>query len=272
MKTLKQGIVTKVSGPLVIAKGMEEANMFDVVKVSDKNLIGEIIGMNDEYASIQVYEETSGVGPGEKIIQTGMPLSVELGPGMLTSIYDGIQSNLDTTLQDIFSISDAKQEQWNQTLDTYKEKGIKQINDIYDPMQNALKNDIASRFGNLDNSIFMDNLSNITENKAQAVADLSDSLIMKQNDLYSTEMANRMNYISLLSGLYSNFNSQMLNYMQLANANTASGNNYNQLAYQANQQNSVWNRTMQGLNTAANVARAVSSFTPKGAATNIAGN
>lgn len=188
------------------------------------------------------------------------------------SIYDGIQSNLDTTLQDLFSISDAKQEQWNQTLDTYKEKGIKQINDIYDPMQNALKNDIASRFGNLDNSIFMDNLSNITENKAQAVADLSDSLIMKQNDLYSTEMANRMNYISLLSGLYSNFNSQMMNYMQLANANTASGNNYNQLAYQANQQNSVWNRTMQGLNTAANVARAVSSFTPKGAATNIAGN
>ena len=112
----------------------------------------------------------------------------------------------------------------------------------------------------------MDNLSNITENKAQAVADLSDSLLMKQNDLYSTEMANRMNYISLLSGLYSNYNSQMMNFMQLANANTASGNNYNQAAYQAAQQNSTWNRTIQGLNTAANVARAVASFANPAAA------
>lgn len=188
------------------------------------------------------------------------------------SVYDGVLSNLDTSLKDLFSISDAKQEQWNQTIDAYKQKGIKQINDIYDPMQNALKNDIASRFGNLDNSIFMDNLSNITENKAQAVADLSDSLIMKQNDLYSTEMANRMNYISLLNGLYSGYNSQMMNFMQLANANTASGNNYNQAAYQAAQQNNAWNRTMQGLNTVANVARAVSSFTPQGATANIAGN
>ena len=76
MKILKQGIITKVSGPLIIAKGMEEANMFDVVKVSDKNLIGEIIAMEGEKASIQVYEETSGVGPGEKVVQTGMPLSV----------------------------------------------------------------------------------------------------------------------------------------------------------------------------------------------------
>lgn len=92
---MKEGIITKVSGPLVIAKDMEDANMFDVVKVSDKNLIGEIIGMNGEYASIQVYEETSGIGPGEKIAKTGMPLSVELGPGMLTSIYDGIQRPLE---------------------------------------------------------------------------------------------------------------------------------------------------------------------------------
>ncbi len=99
MKALKQGIITKVSGPLVIAKGMEDANMFDVVKVSDKNLIGEIIGMDGEYASIQVYEETSGIGPGEKVIQTGMPLSVELGPGMLTAIYDGIQRPLDKIYQ-----------------------------------------------------------------------------------------------------------------------------------------------------------------------------
>ena len=95
MRILKQGIITKVSGPLVIAKGMKEANMFDVVKVSNKNLLGEIIAMNGDNASIQVYEETSGIGPGEKIVQTGMPLSVELGPGMLKSIYDGIQRPLE---------------------------------------------------------------------------------------------------------------------------------------------------------------------------------
>ena len=95
MNILKQGIITKVSGPLVVAKNMEEANMFDVVKVSDKNLIGEIIEMNGDKASIQVYEDTSGIGPGEKVVQTGMPLSVELGPGMLTSIYDGIQRPLE---------------------------------------------------------------------------------------------------------------------------------------------------------------------------------
>ena len=79
----------------MLQNGMEEANMFDVVKVSDKNLIGEIIEMNGDVASIQVYEETSGVGPGEKIVPTGMPLSVELGPGMLTAIYDGIQRPLE---------------------------------------------------------------------------------------------------------------------------------------------------------------------------------
>ena len=92
---MKEGKIVKVSGPLVIAEGMEESNMFDVVRVSDKNLIGEIIEMDGNRASIQVYEETSGIGYGEKVYPSGMPLSVELGPGMLTSIYDGIQRPLD---------------------------------------------------------------------------------------------------------------------------------------------------------------------------------
>ena len=70
----------KVSGPLVIAENMREANMFDVVRVSDKHLIGEIIEMHGDRASIQVYEETSGLGPGEEVVSTGMPMSVELGP------------------------------------------------------------------------------------------------------------------------------------------------------------------------------------------------
>ena len=92
---MKEGKIVKVSGPLVIAEGMKESNMFDVVKVSDNDLIGEIIEMENDRASIQVYEETSGIGVGEPVYPTGMPLSVELGPGMLTSIYDGIQRPLD---------------------------------------------------------------------------------------------------------------------------------------------------------------------------------
>ena len=88
------GTITKVAGPLVIAEGMRSANMFDVVRVSDKHLIGEIIEMHGDRASIQVYEETSGLGPGESVESTGMPLSVELGPGLIGSIFDGIQRPL----------------------------------------------------------------------------------------------------------------------------------------------------------------------------------
>ena len=88
------GIIKKVAGPLVIATGMRDANMFDVVRVSSRKLIGEIIEMRGDEASIQVYEETSGMGPGEPVESTGMPLSVELGPGLIGSIYDGIQRPL----------------------------------------------------------------------------------------------------------------------------------------------------------------------------------
>ena len=90
-----QGIITKVSGPLVVASGMSEAKMYDVVKVSDYKLIGEIIELKGDSASIQVYEDTSGLGPGEPVYPSGNALSVELGPGLLTSIYDGIQRPLE---------------------------------------------------------------------------------------------------------------------------------------------------------------------------------
>lgn len=167
------------------------------------------------------------------------------------SIYDGIQSNLSTSLQDLFTISDEKQNQWKEQMNSYKESGIKNIEDIYTPMQNELKNDVASRFGNLDNSIFMDKLNNIAENKAQAVADLSESLLQKQDDLYTTEMQNRMNYISLLSGLNTTMNNNMLNYMQLANTNSASGNSYNANAYQKNDNSN--NNFLNMLNTIAKI-------------------
>lgn len=92
------GKIVKVAGPLILASGMNDVKMFDVVRVSDKNLIGEVIELRGDIASIQVYEETSGLGCGESVRSTGEPLSVELAPGLLESIYDGIQRPLDKLL------------------------------------------------------------------------------------------------------------------------------------------------------------------------------
>ena len=91
---MSQGTIVKVSGPLVIAQGMRDANMFDVVRVSEHRLIGEIIEIHGDRASIQVYEETAGLGPGEPVVSTGYPLSVELGPGLIETMFDGIQRPL----------------------------------------------------------------------------------------------------------------------------------------------------------------------------------
>lgn len=99
MDNLKSGKIVKVAGPLVVAEGMDEANIYDVVKVGSKGLIGEIIEMRGDKASIQVYEETSGIGPGDPVVTTGEPLSVELGPGLIESMFDGIQRPLDAFLK-----------------------------------------------------------------------------------------------------------------------------------------------------------------------------
>ncbi|MBD3277943.1 MAG: V-type ATP synthase subunit A, partial [Candidatus Aegiribacteria sp.] len=90
-----KGTIDKIAGPLVVADGMSEARMFDLVYVSDYGLIGEIIELKGDKASIQVYEETGGLKPGDPVTATGEPLSVELGPGLVTAIYDGIQRPLD---------------------------------------------------------------------------------------------------------------------------------------------------------------------------------
>lgn len=96
---MSRGVIKKVAGPLVIAEGMRDANMYDVVHVSEHNLIGEIIEMHGDQASIQVYEETAGLGPGEPVVSLGRPLSVELGPGLISNIYDGIQRPLDEIMK-----------------------------------------------------------------------------------------------------------------------------------------------------------------------------
>ncbi len=95
MSETKQGRIVKVAGPVVVAEGMTGARMYDVVRVGKMNLIGEIVELHGDRASIQVYEETTGIGPGEPVQDTEAPLSVELGPGLIESIYDGIQRPLD---------------------------------------------------------------------------------------------------------------------------------------------------------------------------------
>ena len=99
MRELSAGKIIKVAGPVVVAEGMTGARMYDVVRVGKENLIGEIVELHAELASVQVYEDTVGVGPGEEVVNTGAPLSVELGPGLISSIYDGIQRPLDQLVE-----------------------------------------------------------------------------------------------------------------------------------------------------------------------------
>ena len=89
MSELSDGSIVKVAGPVVVAENMIGARMYDVVRVGEENLIGEIVELHGDRASIQVYEDTVGIGPGEVVVNTGAPLSVELGPGLISSIYDG---------------------------------------------------------------------------------------------------------------------------------------------------------------------------------------
>jgi V/A-type H+-transporting ATPase subunit A len=99
MSEKKQGRIVKVAGPVVVAEGMAGARMYDVVRVGKLSLIGEIVELHGDRASIQVYEETTGIGPGEPVVDTEAPLSVELGPGLIESIYDGIQRPLDSLVE-----------------------------------------------------------------------------------------------------------------------------------------------------------------------------
>ena len=96
MSRAREGRIVKVAGHVVVAEGMTGARMYDVGRVGKLNLIGEIVELNGDLASIQVYEETGGVGPGEQVIDTEAQLSVELGPGLIESIYDGIQRPLNS--------------------------------------------------------------------------------------------------------------------------------------------------------------------------------
>lgn len=157
------------------------------------------------------------------------------------NIYDSVLNNMSSSLGGLFTISDPQRQAWNNQLNVMQQQGLENIDNIYSPMQDSLKKDIASRFGNLDNSAFLNNLKKITDNKAKAAADLSYNLVLAQNDLYANELNNRMNLISLLNNLNNSINGNMLNYMNLSNQNSAAGNSYKQTAY-SNSQNNLYNQ------------------------------
>ena len=174
-------------------------------------------------------------------------------------IYDSIQNNLSTSLADLFEISDKTKKGWQEELDTYKKTGLEEIESIYTPMETSLKNDIAGRFGNFDNSVFMDKLNTITDKKADAIAELSDNLVLKRDELYTTEMANRMSYLALLNDLNSAMNSNILNYMTFAQSNAESGNNQNHQAYVAQNDNQrSWFNSY--VNAATGIAKSIAAF------------
>lgn len=126
-------------------------------------------------------------------------------------LYDYAQKTLPQLVQNVNTFSPETMQSMNKQLDVYKQQGQNYINQIYKPMIENLKNDIASRFGNLNNSMFMNNLNNIESSRSNAVAQLANDLISKQNELVNNELANRYNYINLLNSLQNQYNNYALN-------------------------------------------------------------
>lgn len=180
------------------------------------------------------------------------------------NIYNSVQKNLYNSLTDLFSVSNAQRKEWTNQINTLKAQGAKQIDNIYTPMETNLRNNIATRFGNLDNSVFLDNLNKITDKRAEAVAELSNNLVATQDQLYQQELANRINNISFLNNLNAAMNNNILNFTSAAMNNATSGNNYNNNAYNGNNQSSgLWTMLNQTANTMINAAGTAAKFMVK---------
>ena len=145
--------------------------------------------------------------------------------------YDAVQNGIYNSLENLFDISDNQRTQWQDQLNAMRTQGIQNINDIYTPIEKNLRNNIASRFGNLDNSAFLDKLDTITDKKAKSIADLSNNLSLAQNNLYTQELNNRINTISFLQNLNSSINSNMLGFTNAAGSNSSAGTSYNNSIY-----------------------------------------
>ena len=152
-------------------------------------------------------------------------------------IFDYAQNSLLSSLPEINVFSPQTRNDINTQLQAYQDRGIQTINDIYNPMISNLKNDIASRFGNLNNSMFFDNLNSVEKNVANAISTLAQNIQAQRNSLYNDELANRYNYLNFMNNLQNQINNNALNYMGLAQRNSNAGNTYNQNAYNANMAN-----------------------------------
>ena len=150
------------------------------------------------------------------------------------NIYNYAQNSLASSLPSVNVFDENTQKNLQSQLDAYTHNGQKLINNMYTPMIENLKTDIASRFGNFDNSIFMDNLNSIEENRAESINNLAQDVLAKRDELVSNELAQRYTYLGFLQDLQSSINSNILNYIAGSQQNSSSGNSYNAQAYAAN--------------------------------------
>lgn len=152
--------------------------------------------------------------------------------------YEYAQKSFADSLASVNVFDDATKQNLQSQLNAYTLNGQKIINNIYEPMLDDLKTDVASRFGNLDNSVFMDNLNSIEENRAESINNLAQDVLAKQDELISNELAQRYTYLGFLQDVQNQMNSNILNYIGASQQNSSSGNSYNAQSYAANQASS----------------------------------
>lgn len=173
-------------------------------------------------------------------------------------IFDYAQNSFLENLPNVNVFSADTQKSLQNQLNAYTQKGLDTINSYYTPMLSNLKDDIASRFGNFDNSVFMDNLSSIESNRADAMSGLAQDILAKQNELILDELNKRYNYLNFLGNVQNQSTANVLNYMQQATNNSSSGNSFNQQAAQ---------NSYNPFDNFANTASAIFSFIPQTKAT-----
>lgn len=152
--------------------------------------------------------------------------------------YEYAQKSFADSLASVNVFDDATKQNLQSQLNAYTLNGQKLINNIYEPMLDDLKTDVASRFGNLDNSVFMDNLNSIEANRAESINNLAQDVLAKQDELISNELSQRYTYLGFLQDIQNQMNSNILNYIGASQQNSSSGNSYNAQSYAANQASS----------------------------------
>lgn len=164
------------------------------------------------------------------------------------NIYDYAQQSLAANLPYVNVFSPEVQNGINSQLQAYYNQGMQSLNSMYTPILNNLKNDIASRFGNLNNSIFMDKLNNIERNRAVALSDLQQNLMAQRDSLYDNELSRRYNYLNFMNDMQNQVTNNIINYLNAARSNSVLGNSYNAASYNA--ANNAYNKNMQYAQTA----------------------